>query len=175
MSAYAPQRQQRDAWYVRVDGKISQIRVLDDGKFAYWRGVQIPASVLTREELKVVQRLNGRRLLLPYAFFVLGAVLAFLSAKSQLPFIIPVLFSVIAIVICTFSMRRAGRRIERILNRAPRKHIVGTHVPISTKLGLLWRNTGEGHLLVGTLLTGTIFVSAAFGTIDWLGGLRSEQ
>ncbi|WP_077375097.1 hypothetical protein [Mesorhizobium prunaredense] len=156
-----------------VNGKLRVAKGVGDGKVAYWRGPQTPASILTSEQLEEIQRLNGTRLLLPFVFLALGAVLVFLFAKGQIPPEMPILFGLVATILCVYAIVNATQRIAKILDRAPRQLELPAHVPASVRFTSLWQNQSSFHLIIGTWFAGFVFASSVFGLIAKLLDLES--
>lgn len=155
-----------------VDGKLSRVRELADGRVAYWRGPDVPGAILTPPQLEEVQRLNGRRLLLPYGFMVFAVGLAFLSFKGQVPIAIPLLFGVLAILICTVSDLRARRRIDEILRRAPAEDRPPPQSSVASRFKAAWHGSGKFELRILTWFSGFVGLSSALGLTSKLTGVR---
>lgn len=148
-----------------VGGRLRVAKDLDDGKVAYWRGPDVPAAILTREQLENVQRMNGARLLIPYALFAVFAALVFLWLKAQWSVIVPALFGMLAIGGTVYVGRRTTAAIAEILDQAPREPDVPPHVPASMVFRSLWRRQDRFPLLVATWLTGFILFVSTFGLV----------
>ena len=154
-----------------VDGKLSRVKELVDGRVAYWRGPGIPAAVMTLSQLEEVQRLNAKRLLLPYGFIVFGAGLAFLSFKGEVPLAVSVIFGAIAMLICILADVTAKRGIERILSQAPTEDGLPPHISVSSRMKAVWHVFDDGHLRLASWLTGVYGFSAAFALLSKISGL----
>lgn len=145
-----------------VDGKLSRVKELADGRVAYWRGPEVPAAILTLPQLEEVQRLNARRLLLPYGFVVFAASLAFLSFKGQAPLAVPVFFGALAMLICAVVDVRARRQIEEILRQAPTEDRLPPYSSVASRFRAVWQGWGSSELRLATWFTGAMAFSSAF-------------
>jgi hypothetical protein len=156
-----------------VDDKLSRTRQLSDGRIAYWRGPETPASILTREQLEYVERMNGVRWLVPYAFLIPSAVLVFLYFKGQMPLAVPALFGVLAMGASIYAILTATMSIRETLDRAPCEGNVPQGISVSAKFQLHWQRQSRFHLRIGTWLTGFLLCSSAFGLVAKLSGVES--
>ena len=114
-----------------IDGKLTAVTELDDGRFAYSRGQKKPAAILTGQQLEEVQRLNSIRLLLPFSFLVLGGVIIFVLAKDDMLLPASVAVGVIALAVSTYVIIAMAKRIAVILDVAPSIGALPVRIPPS--------------------------------------------
>ncbi|WP_442580611.1 hypothetical protein ACSBOB_00995 [Mesorhizobium sp. ASY16-5R] len=148
-----------------VDGKLSKVKKLPDGRVAYGRGPQSPASILTQDQLTEIQRLNAKRWVLPYGFLLFGGALCFLSLKAQVPILITLCFFLFGACVCLASFIRSTRCIEDILREAPFEAETPPKIPVPLAVRSIWRATDDFHLSIGMWMAGFVALSAAFGVV----------
>lgn len=141
-----------------VDGRVTAVKELTDGRFAYSRGRQKPAAILTREQLEEIQRLNGIRLVLPYICLALGGIIIFIIIKDQLPLAASIAVGVIAAALGAYTIITTTKRVGKILDQATSEAELPVRIPPAMIFRTLWRSSSDRHVLMGRWFWGCMFV-----------------
>ncbi|WP_172371118.1 hypothetical protein [Mesorhizobium sp. NZP2234] len=141
-----------------VNGRVTAVKELTDGRFAYSRGLQKPAAILTREQLEEIQRLNGIRLVLPYIFLALGGIIIFILINDQLPLAASIAVGVIAIALSAYAIITTTIRVGKILDQATSEPELPARIPRAMIFRTLWRSSSDRHVLLGKWFWGCMSV-----------------
>lgn len=143
-----------------ADGKITTVKELADGRFAYSRGPRKPAAIVTREQLEEIQRLNTIRIALPYSFLALGGVIIFVLVKDGLPPLACVAVGVIAVCLSAYVIIAMTKRVTGILSAAPSEDALPERVPLTAFLNDLFSSRSDLQLLTGKWFWGCMSVAS---------------
>ncbi|RWM20010.1 MAG: hypothetical protein EOR72_02090 [Mesorhizobium sp.] len=143
-----------------ADGKITTVKELADGRFAYSRGATKPAAIVTKEQLEDIQRLNATRIALPFSFLALGAVIIFILTKDDLPLPASVAVGAVAVALSVYVITAMTNRIAEILNAAPHEAALPARIPLSAFFVDLLSSSSNLDVLVGKWFWGCMCIAS---------------
>ncbi|WP_192255134.1 hypothetical protein [Mesorhizobium caraganae] len=151
-----------------VKGRLSAVKDLADGRFAYSRGPKKPAAILTLDQLEEVQRLNSVRLILPYCFLVLGSVIIFILNKDQMPLTASVAVGATVAAISAYVVITMTMRIGKILGGAASQADLPDRIPLAAFFGSPLRSSSDLRVRMGKWFWGcTCIASIAVPVIKY--------